>query len=58
MPDNATLFPLLVPFRLMVVHVHHGVREDAQKDADYVEELCRKWEIPFTVMSSRIFPLL
>ena len=36
-----------VPFRLMVVHVHHGVREDAQKDADYVEELCRKWEIPF-----------
>lgn len=34
-------------FRLMAVHVHHGVREDAQKDADYVEALCRKWEIPF-----------
>jgi len=36
-----------IPFRLMVVHVHHGVREDAQKDADHVEGLCRKWEIPF-----------
>ena len=36
-----------VPFRLMVMHVHHGIREDAQKDADHVEGLCRKWEIPF-----------
>ena len=36
-----------IPFRLMAAHVHHGVREDAQKDADYVKELCRQWEIPF-----------
>lgn len=36
-----------MPFRLLVVHVHHGVREDAQQDADYVEGLCRKWGIPF-----------
>lgn len=34
-------------FRLLAVHVHHGVREDADKDADYVRQLCRKLEIPF-----------
>ena len=36
-----------IPFWLLVVHVHHGIREDAQKDADYVEWLCKKWKIPF-----------
>ncbi|MCM1173438.1 MAG: tRNA lysidine(34) synthetase TilS [Blautia sp.] len=36
-----------MPFRLSVVHVHHGVRKDAGQDAGYVEGLCRKWKIPF-----------
>lgn len=36
-----------IPFRLFVVHVHHGVRADAQKDADYVKRLCEEWNIPF-----------
>lgn len=36
-----------MPFHLVAVHVHHGVREDAQRDADHVKELCRKWDIPF-----------
>ena len=34
-------------FRLMTVHVDHGVRPDSAEDAAYVEELCRKLEIPF-----------
>lgn len=34
-------------FRLIAVHVHHGVREDADKDADYVRQLCTKLGIPF-----------
>ncbi len=38
-----------IPFRLFVVHVHHGVREDAQEDADYVKRLCEEWNIPFTL---------
>ena len=34
-------------FRLLVVHVDHGVRAESSQDAAYVEELCRKMEIPF-----------
>ncbi len=36
-----------IPFRLMVVHVNHGIRKEAGEDAAFVEELCRKWEVPF-----------
>lgn len=36
-----------IPFRLFVVHVHHGIRPDAQEDADYVKRLCGEWNIPF-----------
>ena len=34
-------------FKLLAVHVHHGVREDADQDADYTRQLCGKLEIPF-----------
>lgn len=34
-------------FKLVAVHVHHGVREDAGLDADYTRQLCGKLEIPF-----------
>lgn len=34
-------------FSLLAVHVHHGVREDADEDAEYVQQLCGKLEIPF-----------
>ena len=34
-------------FKLVAVHVHHGVREDADLDADYTQQLCGKLEIPF-----------
>lgn len=34
-------------FSLLAVHVHHGVREDADKDAEYVRQLCGKLSIPF-----------
>lgn len=36
-----------LPFSLAVVHVNHGIREDAGTDAGYVEALCRQYEIPF-----------
>lgn len=32
---------------LVVVHVNHGIRPEAKQDALYVEEMCRKWDIPF-----------
>ncbi len=36
-----------IPYRLIVVHVNHGVRADAAEDAAYVEKLCGNLEIPF-----------
>ena len=36
-----------IDFHLLVVHVHHGVRMDADNDADYVENLCKKLEVPY-----------
>lgn len=36
-----------VPVSLAAAHVNHGLRADAGKDAEYVEELCRRLEVPF-----------
>ena len=37
-----------LPAFLRVVHVHHGLRgEEADRDERFVEDLCRKLEIPF-----------
>lgn len=35
-----------IPYRLIVVHVNHGVRREAAEDAAYVESLCEKLEVP------------
>lgn len=46
--DSVCLFYLLLGFReefdfeLRAVHVHHGIRPEAEEDAAYVEELCEK----------------
>ena len=51
--DSVCLLHLLwelskeIDFHLLVVHVHHGVREDADEDAAYVEKLCKQMQIPF-----------
>ena len=37
-------------FTLRVVHVHHGIRgKEADRDRSFVENICRKWQIPCTV---------
>ncbi len=43
-----------VPFFLYCVHVEHGIRDNANEDAQYVEELCRRWEIPFFVYHKNV----
>lgn len=58
--DSVCLLFLLCSMRerfslsLRVVHIHHGIREDAQADADYVKGLCEQWSIPFSMLRVNI----
>lgn len=40
--------------RLYVVHVNHRIRADAAGDAAYVEELCGRLEVPFTLVEEDV----
>ncbi|MDO5131479.1 MAG: tRNA lysidine(34) synthetase TilS, partial [Eubacteriales bacterium] len=50
--DSLCLFEVLrklaeeLPFSLYVVHVHHGLRDSAQGDLLFVEEICRQAGVP------------
>ena len=56
--DSLCLFLVLLrmaeelPFFLEVVHVHHGLRESALGDQQFVEELCRQKNVPCTVIKA------
>lgn len=39
---------------LYVVHINHGIRPDAARDAAYVEELCGQLEVPFTLVEADV----
>lgn len=39
-----------IPMELHVVHVNHMIREDAGADAAYVEQLCEKYNIMYTLV--------
>ncbi len=43
-----------LPFSLHVVHVNHGIRREAGDDASYVEELCIRHGIPFTLVEKDV----
>ncbi len=36
-----------IPFTIEVVHVNHGIRPDAARDALFVERLCEKFGVVF-----------
>lgn len=54
--DSVCLLAALVRLRethglqLTVVHVDHGLRPEAGEDAAFVRELCRRWDVPFTLV--------
>lgn len=54
-PDSMYLLCLLkayrekVPFDLRAAHLHHGLRETADRDQAFVEALCREWAVPIVV---------
>ena len=43
-----------IPFSLYVVHVNHGIRREAGEDAAYVEQLCSRFGIPFTLVKEKV----
>lgn len=51
--DSVCLFFLLkkmqeeIPFHLTVMHVNHNLRKNADKDEEFVQKLCREYQVPF-----------
>ncbi len=37
-----------------VVHVNHGIREDAGRDGEYVRKLCEELEVPMTLIERNV----
>ena len=46
-----------VPFDLVVVHVNHGIREDAAMDAQFVKAFCEKENLPFYLVEEDVCKL-
>lgn len=46
-----------IPFRLLVVHVNHGIRREAGEDEAYVRMLCEKWQLPFFAVHADVAAL-
>ena len=53
--DSVCLLSLLcklqkeMPFDMTVVHINHGIREEAMEDARFVEGLCQDYNVPFVL---------
>ncbi|MGC9453789.1 MAG: tRNA lysidine(34) synthetase TilS [Phycisphaerae bacterium] len=53
-PDSVALLSVLRElsrdsrraYRLTVAHLHHGLREEADEEADFVADLARRWDLP------------
>ncbi len=43
-----------IPFSVKVVHINHGIRQEASEDADYVRTLCGKLGIPFFLVETDV----
>ncbi len=58
--DSVCLFFVLlelqkkIPFTFEVLHVHHGLRPEADEDAAFVKRLCEKYRIPCEVRYYKI----
>lgn len=59
-PDSVALGAALVGlasergFSLHVLHVNHGLRPEAEDEQHFVESLCQRWQVPYTV--ERLLP--
>lgn len=61
--DSVCLLLMLADMReelgieLEAVHVHHGLREEADAEGTYVEALCNKLQVPFTLVKEDVAKL-
>ena len=37
------------PFELKAAHLHHGLRETADRDMAFAEDICKRWDVPLIV---------
>lgn len=58
--DSVCLFSILleikktIPFSLHVVHVNHQIRKEAGNDAKFVEDLCKEYRVPFSLIEKDV----
>ena len=59
-PDSITLLTCLdkyknkFQYKLVVAHINHLIRKDSTEDEQFVENLCKKLEIPFEVKRAEV----
>ena len=59
-PDSITMFYILneftkiLDFEIYVAHINHGIREESTDDEKYVENCCKKFDVPFFVLQSNV----
>ncbi|NLW43725.1 MAG: tRNA lysidine(34) synthetase TilS [Syntrophomonadaceae bacterium] len=53
-PDSVALLHMLLQlqealgFRVHAAHLHHGLRDEADRDQELVESVCREWGVPLS----------
>jgi tRNA(Ile)-lysidine synthase len=58
--DSLCLFLLFMQLQteydlsVFVVHVNHGIRQEAQADGEFVKELCEKYNVPFFLFEENV----
>lgn len=43
-----------IPMTIHVVHINHKMRQEAGEDAAYVEGLCKKYHLPYTLVEKEV----
>ena len=59
-PDSMTLLNILInlkdklSYNIVVAHINHGLRKEADEETKYVDEFCKKRNIPFYVKKANV----
>jgi len=62
-PDSVVLLYLLLQFKdlynleIHVAHLNHGIRKEADAETEFVDKLCRKWDVPLTIKKADVLAL-